>query len=140
MKLTIIESPFAGTPEHSEKEHRDYLDRCIKDSIDRGESPYASHKMLVDSLDDSDPEQRKIGIEAGLAWGTMANIIVFYLDYGWSSGMENGLCQHVWPNKVNAIKKLVEHTAVGGQLRPNLSCRKTHQALVFRKIGKNPTS
>ena len=64
MKLVVIESPYAGDVERNLR----YLDACIRDCIGRGESPYASHKILTTALDDNDPEQRKLGIAAGLAW------------------------------------------------------------------------
>ena len=83
MKLVIIESPYAGDV----PKHLAYLDRCIRDCLARGESPYASHKMLTTALDDNIPEQRALGIEAGMAWRRLAGGRVFYLDLGWSRGM-----------------------------------------------------
>lgn len=83
MKLVVIESPYAGDVERN----RTYLNRCIRDCIDRGESPYASHKMLVDSLDDASPEERQLGIDAGFNWSEKASLAVFYSDYGISNGM-----------------------------------------------------
>lgn len=87
MKLVIIESPFKASQHHTEEEHRLYLNRCILDCIERGESPYASHKMLVDSLNDASPEERALGIDAGFAWAAQADKAVFYTDCGISSGM-----------------------------------------------------
>ena len=103
MKLVIIESPYKGkTPEDLERNKR-YLRSCIRDCINRGESPYASHRMLTDALDDNDPVERTLGIEAGLAWRNAFRLAwrddtpnrvfhrvtpIFYLDLGWSNGME----------------------------------------------------
>jgi hypothetical protein len=42
--------------------------------------------MLTDALDDTNPVERAIGIKAGLAWRTVAQIVV-YVDLGWSKGM-----------------------------------------------------
>lgn len=81
--FVVIESPYAGEVARN----RAYLERCIRDSAMRGESPYASHKMLTDALDDAIPEERAIGIDCGLAIRMKANLRVFYTDYGWSSGM-----------------------------------------------------
>jgi len=55
--------------------------------------------MLTDALDDNDPAQRKLGIEAGLAWRNAYSIAehdnepyrvvpIFYVDFGWSEGMK----------------------------------------------------
>lgn len=87
MRLVIIESPFSG----DEARNRAYLQRCIRDCLDRGESPYASHQMLTDALRDSVPEEREAGIRAGFAWRRMAAATVIYVDYGVSSGMLLGL-------------------------------------------------
>jgi len=99
MRLVIIESPYKGkTPEDLERNKR-YLRSCIRDCINRGESPYASHRMLTDALDDNDPAERTLGIEAGLAWrqacvldGSKLVVVsrvlpIFYVDLGMSSGM-----------------------------------------------------
>jgi hypothetical protein len=53
----------------------------------RGESPYASHGLLPGALDEDKAEERQLGIEAGYEWWWEAHKIVFYTDYGWSTGM-----------------------------------------------------
>lgn len=96
-KPVIIESPFKGNEKYSEEVHRAYLDRCIRDCIFRGETPYASHKMLTDALDDSIPEERRMGVEAGIDIAILllrhtSATPVFYLDYSdedvFSDGMD----------------------------------------------------
>lgn len=90
---TIIESPFKSNDVSSEETHRKYLERCILDMIGKGHTPYASHKMLTDALDDSDPGERELGMQAGLE---MAHVLAkkcharpfFFIDYGWSRGMK----------------------------------------------------
>lgn len=84
MRLVIIESPWQGGIERNQT----YLQLCIRDCIRRGESPYASHQMLTQALDDKDTRERDIGIRAGYAWWRYADRIVFYTDLGWSKGME----------------------------------------------------
>jgi hypothetical protein len=84
MKRVIIESPYAGNVARNKL----YLQYCIRDCLRRGESPYASHQMLTEALDDNDPEQRKLGMEAGFAWSEVVAMHVFYLDLGWSPGMK----------------------------------------------------
>ena len=94
MKLVIIESPFKQSDTFAERDHREYLNRCILDCIQRGESPYASHKMLVDSLDDAKPEEREKGIETGFAWAAQADKVAFYIDCGISPGMLKAAYRH----------------------------------------------
>lgn len=94
MKLVIIESPFKASVLYTEKQNREYLNECIRDCILRDESPYASHKMLVDSLDDGNPEHRNLGIEAGFEWAGQASKAVFYIDHGISEGMLGAAYRH----------------------------------------------
>lgn len=84
MKRVIIESPYAGDIERN----TEYARRCLKDSLDRGEAPFASHLLYPQVLDENDPEQRKQGIQAGYSWMYAADYVVFYTDYGMSGGME----------------------------------------------------
>ena len=97
MKLVIIESPYKGNDFKDLERNLRYLRSCIRDCINREESPYASHRMLTDALDDRDPLERAVGTAAGLAWrrawgvdtsGMPCRVLpVFYLDLGWSDGM-----------------------------------------------------
>lgn len=85
MKLVIIESPYAGDIEANVE----YARKCVKDSLDRREAPIASHLLYTQPgiLRDEVPEERIMGINAGLAWRLVADKAVFYTDRGWSSGM-----------------------------------------------------
>lgn len=85
MRRVIIESPYAGDVERNLR----YLRACMRDSLLRGEAPFASHGLYTQPgvLDDHDPEQRRLGIEAGFAWWGGAAAVVFYTDLGWSRGM-----------------------------------------------------
>lgn len=93
MVPTIVESPFKGETGSVEEYARNkrYLERCLRDCIERGESPYASHKMLTVCLDDTVPEDRAKGIAAGLVWRRLASKRVFYTDHGMSAGMQAAL-------------------------------------------------
>jgi hypothetical protein len=89
MRLVILESPFAG----DEQANIDYARLCVRDSIMRGEAPIASHLLYTQPtiLDDSVPEERQHGIDAGLAWRSVANRSVVYTDRGITRGMEYGI-------------------------------------------------
>ena len=95
----IIESPYAGDI----KTNTRYLQAAMRDSVLRGESPYASHGLLTQEgvLDDNDPVERDIGIKAGQRWLVVADIVVVYTDLGISSGMAMGI------EAANNIKKPV---------------------------------
>ncbi len=91
MKRVILESPYAGDLGRNIK----YARACLRDSIHRGEAPLASHLLYTQEgvLDDGDPEERKLGIEAGLAWGPVAEATVCYIDLGITPGMEQGVAR-----------------------------------------------
>lgn len=85
MRRVIIESPYAGDVERNLR----YLRACLADSLARGEAPFASHAIYTHPgvLDDTKPEERRKGIEAGYVWWNSADAVVFYEDLGWSHGM-----------------------------------------------------
>lgn len=85
--LVIIESPYAGDIEANIA----YARKCVADSLARDEAPIASHLLFPQLLDDNDPAQRTLGIEAGLAWYRVANKCAVYADRGWSKGMRQGV-------------------------------------------------
>ena len=89
MRRVVIESPYAGDV----AENVTYARRCVLDCLRRGEAPYASHLFFTQPglLDDGDPEERRLGIEAGLAWGRSADAVVVYVDRGVSRGMVQGI-------------------------------------------------
>lgn len=66
-----------------------YAHACVRDSLARGEFPYASHVFFARRglLDDADPNDRCLGMSAGLAWSVRASVFAFYVDRGFSSGM-----------------------------------------------------
>jgi len=86
-KPVIIESPFKVNDYYSEFTHRAYLERCLRDAVLRGETPYASHKMLPDAFDDASVKERETGMRAGLSMSRdmavkMGATPVFCVDYG----------------------------------------------------------
>jgi hypothetical protein len=91
MKLVLIESPYAGDVAANVA----YAKRAVLDCLRRGESPYASHLFFTQDglLDDKDPEQRILGIEAGLAWAAKAELTAVYIDFGVSNGMQFGIAR-----------------------------------------------
>ncbi len=82
-RLVVIESPYAGNVEGN----LHYLHECIHECAFRGDSPYASHLMLTIALDDNHASERALGIELGLMWRRKADMRIFYIDRGWSTGM-----------------------------------------------------
>lgn len=98
--LVIIESPYAGDVAANEE----YARKCLRDSLLRGEAPIASHLLYTQPgvLDDTIPDERTRGIEAGLAWGKHAALTAVYTDRGVSRGMQIGM------DRAQAEGRLVE--------------------------------
>lgn len=84
----IVESPFAGGFANVK-----YARECVRDCIQRGESPFASHLLYTQKglLDDSKPEERKLGIDAAIGWLQVADYVVVYMDLGVTAGMVIGI-------------------------------------------------
>lgn len=93
MRLVIVESPFAGKTPEEEQENIEYARKCVRDSLLRGEAPIASHLLYTQKgiLNDHIPDERQHGIDAGLAWRTVAQASVVYTDRGISKGMQYGI-------------------------------------------------
>lgn len=89
MRLVILESPFAGDIEANIT----FARACIRDCLERGEAPIASHLLYTQPgiLRDEVPSERQWGINAGLAWHAVAEATVVYIDRGISKGMEYGI-------------------------------------------------
>lgn len=89
MRRVIIESPYAGDIEANVE----YARRCVRESLERGEAPIASHLLYTQPgiLRDEVEKERKWGIDAGLAWRSVADASVVYIDKGISRGMEYGI-------------------------------------------------
>ena len=93
MRLVIIESPFAAPTDEGVQENIEYARKCVRDCLDRGEAPMASHLLYTQEgiLDDRIPEERSWGIDAGLEWRRVAEATVVYTDKGITKGMEYGI-------------------------------------------------
>jgi len=102
-RLVILESPFNG-PCGEHRRHdpacrkcrsvrvycKLYLDLAMRDSIARGEAPFASHGLYPLFLDEDTPEGRALGITLGHAWLGGCEAVVVYADGpgGITAGMD----------------------------------------------------
>lgn len=107
-QFVVVESPFAAKTDVQVQKHIEYARACIKDCLRRGEYPFASHLLYTQPgiLDDNNPEERKLGIDAGLRIADRADLRVVYLDYGMSTGMQQGCCDSSIP---------IEYRSLGGE-------------------------
>lgn len=112
--LVILESPYAGDVGRNIA----YAKACMRDCLFRGEAPYASHLLYTQDgiTDDEIPEERSLGMRAGMAWGAKAAKTVVYIDHGISKGMEWGI-EHA-----NRIGRPVEYRQLYSNQREPRSC------------------
>lgn len=91
MRRVIVESPYAGEGESEVGANVEYARQCLLDCLKRGESPFASHLLYTQVLDDNDESQRTLGISAGIVWIPHADATVVYVDRSISQGMRIGI-------------------------------------------------
>ena len=93
MIRVILESPLGsrvdGTRASPEefKRNQEYALECMRDSLARGEAPFASHVLYPLVLNDATPAERKQGMQAGFAWGDCAELVAVYVDFGITPGV-----------------------------------------------------
>ena len=85
--LVIIESPYMGNV----KSNVAYARKCMSDSLLRGESPFASHLLYTQVLDDTKDIDRLTGMSRAFNWYRHADLMAVYIDKGISNGMKMGM-------------------------------------------------
>lgn len=102
--LVAVESPFAGDVERNTR----YARACLRDCLMRGEAPFASHLLYTQEgvLDDDDPYERNLGIQAGVAIEEKLHYTVVYTDLGTSPGMQYGIDRAIAFGRVIFYRKL----------------------------------
>lgn len=103
MTRVILESPYTGDVDRNVK----YALRALYNSLLLGEAPIASHLLYTQVLDDNDPVDRSIGINAGMAWSDLCDYVVVYTDYGISNGIKNAIEIH------ESLGKRIEYRKIG---------------------------
>ena len=81
--IVCVESPYAGNVAFNVE----YAKLAMKDSLSRGEAPFLSHLLYTQVLDDTNPIDRRAGIEAGLMFQQVAGLLAVYVDLGITPGM-----------------------------------------------------
>jgi len=79
----IIESPYSGEV----KKNLEYARKCLLDSLNREEAPFASHLLYTQVLDDEIQDQRQLGMKNAFMWYKLADLMAVYIDLGVSKGM-----------------------------------------------------
>lgn len=93
MRRVVLESPYGSPDPAMVARNVAYARACLRDCLRRGESPIASHLLFTQPgvLNDDVADERRRGIEAGLAWIAAAEASVVYIDHGITAGMRRGI-------------------------------------------------
>lgn len=105
--IVIIESPLAAPTGEQLERHRIYALRAMKHVLAAGHTPFASHLLYPQVLDDNNPQQREQGMRAGFAITRALGLsnkqtlphldddiyaeCWVFTDYGLSAGMKQGI-------------------------------------------------
>ena len=93
-KFVDIETPYMNSSHEGIIKNIRYARACVRDSLLRGEIPFASHLFYTQTgiLDDNVSDEREKGIKAGKSIiETLKATTVVYRDLGISKGMEFGI-------------------------------------------------
>ena len=94
--LVAIESPFKGKDVGDVRRNRVFAQNVCRYAVLEGYNPYAMHLFFTQFLKDGDAEERKLGINCGLAWTGHADEAWFCLrrDERPTAGMKLALDDH----------------------------------------------
>jgi hypothetical protein len=97
VKRVIIESPFGTNPDGTRADvatvgrNIAYAQRAMLWCLRKGWAPYGSHLLYPQCLNDATPAERELGINAGFAWGMVADLVIVFADYAITPGMLRGI-------------------------------------------------
>lgn len=86
-KFIIVESPYSGDV----NKNIEYANEAMLRLIKIGHSPFASHLLYTQVLDDNVEEDRNLGIESGLRLYEYADECAVFCRHGISHGMRQGI-------------------------------------------------
>ena len=115
-ELVLIESPWKAKSIAEQVRNSAYARLCLRDSVSRGEAPFASHLLYTQIFDESVPMERLTGIELGLAWGSMAAKTIVYEDYGITQGMMIGI------KRALSESRVIEYRSIQTYFKENSEC------------------
>lgn len=111
VKFVDIETPYASDTEEQLRMNLLYARACVRDSLLRGETPFASHLFYTQPgiTDDNILSERDMGINAGkVLIESLPDIVtVVYTNLGISKGMKIGI-NRAKENKRNIEYRILE--------------------------------
>ena len=116
-RRVVIESPFGAPTKEGQDENLRYLRACMRDCLERGEAPFASHGLYTQDgvLNDWDPNEREKGIQAGFEWRAVSQATIVYVDRGITPGMRAGIRKATDLMSAGVFDHYVEYRFLGGE-------------------------
>lgn len=106
-KAVLIVSPFMAEDYSQSAKMVRYALRATRDSINKAESPLATHLFYSDVLSTRNPIERDLGLQAQLTWMKGCDIIAIYIDFGITPAMQ------VVINAAKLRNKRIEYRTIG---------------------------
>lgn len=130
MIVAYICSPYRATDKKQRKQYDEYVKSLTKMAIDSGIAPIAPHMYITHVLDDSNYEDRKAGLAAGISLLYKCDVLIFGDKYGTSEGMYGEIVEarrqgipvvdaEAYTSTEDFIKA-VHHAVIGTKKRVNL--------------------
>lgn len=88
MKKAYICSPFQARTEIELDRNIDYAQALTKKALRDGFAPIAPHLYFTQCLDNKNPYERKMGLDAGLELLKFCDVIIVGLAYGLREDMD----------------------------------------------------
>lgn len=85
--LYYICSPYRAATKEEVEKHIEYAKELTSTVLLHGQSAVTPHLYITNCLDDSDPEERKLGLEASLEILKKCDVVFVGQKFGISEGM-----------------------------------------------------
>lgn len=134
-----VESPYAAPTPEGLAANVAYAAACMRDALERGEAPLASHLLWTQPgiLVDTDPLEREIGKdECGFRFAETCAASAFYVNNpakAWSSGMSDGFADALRARRVPVFRWLGATRAVFASFANEF--RRSYAALPGNLLG-----
>lgn len=92
MSMYYICSRYRGTKEQI-AEHIEYAKELTRETLLYGHCAITPHLYITNCLDDSDPEERQMGLEAALEILGRCDAVVVGMQFGISEGMATEIAE-----------------------------------------------
>jgi hypothetical protein len=113
-RCVILATPHEGAADTAELAA--YARACVRASIRAGEAPLVGPLVYAhdDILDVSIPAERRMGVEAALAWLSHAQVLAVYIDHGVTPQMREAMDRAAGSGVIIDVRRLNATAAAHG--------------------------